>query len=153
MPLILPTTKDTLRVAVSIDSALDMTAEEHDYYLESLDEGLLKFHEGQQPTWFVMKKVLPFGLSKRVQNEQISTKGREIQLNYGYILEEVRCALVDIQNPPSVSDEQKINFKKASDGGADEELVSLLHAAGVVQELYKARAGAIKNLSELAKKK
>jgi hypothetical protein len=153
MAILLPGKADTFRVAASVDSALDMTEEEYGLYTESLDESLLRIKEGQEVTWFVMRKVLPFGLAKKVQSDQSSYKNGRMQMDLGYITEEVRCSLVDIINPPSVSEDEQIKYKRESDGGTSELLMEQLIAAGIYMDLFRARATATKTQAVAAKKK
>lgn len=153
MAISLPNRLDTIEVILRIDDALDVEDSDYDAYLETLDKSLLKFHEGKEPTLFVMRKVQPFGLSKKVQNEQAEFRGGEVHVNLGFIMEDVRCSLVDIKNPPSVPEGQRIIFKKEKDGGASEELMELLNAVGAVNDLYRARNGQIKKANEATKKK
>lgn len=153
MAIMLPGKADTFRVAISADSALDMTDEEYSLYTDSLDETLLRVKEGQELTWFVMRKVLPFGLAKKVQSEQSSYKNGRMQMDLGYISEEVKCSLVDIINPASVSDDEKIVWKRGSDGSTSEDLMELLISAGIHMDLFRARATATKKQEVTVKKK
>jgi len=153
MAVLLPTQRDTFEVIISIDSALDVSSEEWDRYRETLDESHLKFKEGMQPTRFVMRKVLPFSLAKKVQNDQVTTRDGKMEVQLGFISEEVRASLVDIKNPEDVPQDQWIKFEKDKDGGASEKLMELLMAARIVDELYSARQVKVSKMSELLKKK
>jgi len=139
MAIVLPGKADTFRVAVSFDTALDMTDEDYAKYTDTLDESLLKVKEGQEITWFVMRKVLPFALAKKVQSEQSSFKNGRQQMDTSYISEEVRCSLVDIINPASVPEDEKIIYKRESDQGTSELLMELLIATGIYMDLFRAR--------------
>lgn len=156
MAVFLPSLNDKFEVVLERDSALSMTSEEYKEYLESkCNKTFLKKKDGQEPTIFVMRKVLPFELAEKVQNKQmnVSEKGK-MNFQMAFMLEEIRASLIDIINPPGVTPEQSIKFIKDSDGGAHEDLVAVLHAAGIVQELYNARASVLKDLnSEELKKK
>jgi len=57
----------------------------------------------------------------------------------GFILDDVRCSLIGIENPDYLSLDEKIIFKKDSDGFADKDLISMLHESGVTHQLYAAR--------------
>jgi hypothetical protein len=106
-----------------------------------------------QPTRFVMRKVLPFSLAKKVQNDQVTTRDGKMEVQLGFISEEVRASLVDIKNPEDVPQDQWIKFEKDKDGGASEKLMELLMAARIVDELYSARQVKVSKMSELLKKK
>ena len=80
MAVILNSKRETFEVVLSVDSALDMSEEEFSAYRETLDDGLLKFKDGQEPTRWVMRKVLPFGLAKKVQNEQMTSVNGEMRV-------------------------------------------------------------------------
>lgn len=156
MAITLMSFSDKFEVAIQRDTALDMTEDEFKAYVESkYSKALLKMKPGQEPTLFVMRKVLPYELACKVQNAQaqITEKGK-MNFQMSVMLEHVRAALIDIVNPPSVPADQAIKFVKASDGGADEELVAVLHAAGIIPELYMAHNSVTKDSDvELLKKK
>jgi hypothetical protein len=153
MAVLLPTQRDTFEVIISIDSALDVSSDDWEKYRETLDESHLKFKEGMQPTRFVMRKVLPFSLAKKVQNDQVTTRDGKMEVQLGFISEEVRASLVDIKNPEDVPQDQWIKFEKDKDGGASEKLMELLMAARIVDELYSARQVKVSKMSDLLKKK
>lgn len=152
--IILPSTKDTFKIALRQDSALDMTQDEYNDYLKTCEESALKLKDGQEPTFFVIRKTLPYSLSKKVKSEQVSFSHGEAQVQLGYMLEEVRCSIVDIINPSNVSEDQKLKFVKAQDGGATEELVEGLDALGAVADIFAARQNVVNSKSQdLLKKK
>lgn len=153
MAVLLATKRDTFDVIVSIDTSLDVNEEQWNLYKETLDESHLKFKEGMQPTRFVMRQVLPFALAKRVQNDQMTTRNGAMEVQLGFITEEVRASLVDIKNPTDVPEDQHIKFEKDKDGGASEKLMELLIAARLVEELYSARQVRVGKMSDLLKKK
>lgn len=122
------------------DSALDCNDEEYQAYLDSgLDESLLKLKEGDAPTKFVMRKSLPWGLAKKLEDDKISMNKGEMQIRMSFMAEEVRLSLIDIINPPHIPESDHLKFKKAGDGGASELLMEKLLAWGLVPELYAAR--------------
>jgi|GEM_PF-6405303 len=152
MALKLPSKSESFKVVMRIDSALGEGAD-YEAYLESLSEEHLKLVE--EPTRLVMRKVLPYRLAQGVQNQQFSYKGGEVQIQPAFMLEEVRCSIIAVENPASVPDDEKIEFKAHSDGGASEDLMSLLQAAGLVMDLFRARQTAVgsKEGSDALKKK
>jgi hypothetical protein len=128
---------DTIKVICRMDSALAGTGEDYQAYLDGgLDESKLVFVEGDEPTRFVLRTVLPYGLAQRVKNEQTAFKDGQMTLQMAFINEEVRCALVDIVNPPTLAPDQWIKFERDSDGGASKKLMELLIAADVAQDLF-----------------
>ena len=73
-----------VEVISRIDDAIVFEEESYSKYLETLDESNLTFVEGKQPTRFVMRKVLPYKLSQKVQNKQLSFEGKTPQFSlYG----------------------------------------------------------------------
>lgn len=129
-----------IEVISKIDSALkDITDEVYSEYLKTLDESLLSFKEDEQPTRFIMRKVLPYGIGQKIKNNQMRMEKGEMQIQMGFINEEVRAALIDIKNPASVPEDQQIKFRRGADGMASEELIALLDAAGISSDLFSAR--------------
>jgi hypothetical protein len=152
MALKLPSKSESFKVVMRIDSALGEGAD-YDAYLNSLSEEHLKLVD--EPTRLVMRKVLPYRLAQGVQNQQFKYQGGEVTIQPAFMLEEVRCSIIGVENPANVSDEDKIDFKAHSDGGASEDLMSLLQAAGLVVDLYRARQSAVgpKDATDGVKKK
>ena len=145
MALKLSTIADgTLEVISRIDSAISpkMDADKFNEYLRTLDESVLEFVEGEKPTRFVLRKVLPWGLAQKVQNKQAKLEKGEVQFQLGYQNEEVRCALIGIKNPDTLAEDEHIKYERGSDGGASEELMSKLIAAGIANDLWIARSNA-----------
>lgn len=153
MAIKIPTKDETFSVIASLDSALEKDGDAYEKYLQTLDESHLKIIPGEEPTRFVMRKVLPFKLAQKVQNAQIEISEAGTQIKPAFMMEEVRCSLVDVQNPPSLPASDHIKFEKHSDGGASYGIMEMLLAAGVVNDLYKARAYAILGLGDSLKKK
>jgi hypothetical protein len=130
----------TIEVISRIDDAIVFNEEAYGRYLETLDESNLTFVEGKQPTKFVMRKVLPYKLSQKVQNKQLSFDGKQPQLSLTFMAEEVRCSLITIKNPDYLADEDKIKFEKSKDDeGASDDLIAKLISCGIAQDLYVAR--------------
>lgn len=146
MAIKLPTTKDTIKVIPSADACVHPDS---DYagYLKTLDESLLKPADGAtwNPTRFVLRKVLPYNLSRKVQDAQMGMEDREMQVRMGYILEEVRCSLIGVEDDPATPEADRLEFKRDGDGGADREFMALLNAAGIVMDLWTARNNAAKS--------
>lgn len=167
MALSLDIGKDTIEVVSSKDDALGITKDEtlmldgkevldedgkpktiYGAYLESLDETLLRLKT--EPTRFVMRKLLGYGAAQKIKTQQagLNAEGK-VEVRMGYIMDEIRAALVGVTNPGSPS----LEFKRDSDGQASKELVCLLEATGIANELYAARQGAVKVAGGAATKK
>jgi len=129
----------TLEVVSKVDSALEYNEESYAEYIKTLDESLLKFKENEQPTRFVLRKVLPYGVGQKIKNQQVRYEKGEMQIQMAFINEEIRAALIDIKNPDYVPDDQKLKYKRASDGLAAEDLIALLDSVGIVSDLFSAR--------------
>lgn len=152
MAIRLDMTEGTIKVIARVDESLNVSDKEYKEYIESLDENGLRFHEGFGPTRFVLKKVLPFEVTQSARANSLSMKrGRDddeeeanINVDLGYQLDEIRFALIDIENPPDLPDDQKIKFEMESGGGASKELFAKLMALGITGDLIKARASILK---------
>lgn len=153
MAIRLPSRDETIEVISRVDSAINANAEQYEQYLKTLDETFLPKVEGEEPTRFVLRKILPFKLSQKVKNQQLSIKDGEAQFQFASITEEVRCALIGIKNPPGLPEDQHIEFTKAGDGGASESLIESLDAAGIIMDLYAARNQSVQKGAESIKKK
>lgn len=145
MALILEVSKDdTIEVIASKDGSIGLAEgerqEAYAKYLETLDESLLKLKPDAKPTRFVLKKVLGFGMAQRIKSTQakLDEEGKP-QVQLGFIMDEVRASLVGIKDPGTAA----LEFRKDSDGYASKDLVALLESAGVANELYAARQGAV----------
>lgn len=142
MALVLDFGKDTIEVISSKDESVTCDAEMYQKYLETLDENLLGLKPDCQPTRFVMRKILSFGMAQKIKSEQAGVnKEGQIEIKFGFTLDDVRAALIDVKNPGS----PLIQFKKDSDGYASKELIALLDQIGIANELYAARQAAIKS--------
>jgi hypothetical protein len=145
-------TKETIKVIVKSDSALAFPDEDYQAYLDGgLDESKLRLKEGDSPTYFLMTTVLKYGLAQKVKNAQTTIKDNAVKLQFSFIDEDVRCSLVGITNPATLPQEQWLKFEKAGDGGASEELIELLIAAGISMELFTAKQAYLSNRSNLKK--
>ncbi len=132
-----PNARDSIKVIAREDSAIpeNISDEQWAEYMRTLREDFLGCTEA--PTRFVLRRTLPFDAQTRIQGMQIKWEGKEGRLDMGYMLEEVRCALVGIENPPGCTD--PIEFKTDSDGYAAKELVAYLAQTGIAQQLFAAR--------------
>lgn len=151
MALILSKNDGLIKVISSKDSSVKCDEEAYKLYTETLDEDLLEL-DGE-PTRFVMKRGLNYKEQQIVKDAQIQMKGKEFSISLSYMMEEIRLALVDIENPADLPDTQKIMYKKASDGRTHHDLIAMLESAGIVAELFTARSNALGVLSDTTKKK
>lgn len=139
MAIKLPGKNDLIKVVSQVDGALVKDEEAYKMYQKTLDESYLTFKPNEEPTRFVLKKVLSYDAAQKVKNEQTRVVNGQISVQLSFMAEDVRLSLVDIENPAYLNDLEKILYKKDSDGGASKELMSLLEAADVVNDLYTAR--------------
>jgi len=140
MAVLINKSNEALKVVLRRDDAIpeDITDEVFEQYKKTLDESLLKLTK--EPTRFVLRKQLPFGAQQSIANHQIAIGvGGKPTFQFGYMLEEIRCALMDIENPAYLTEDDKLTFKKAEDGFAAFELIAMLNTAGVVAELFATR--------------
>jgi hypothetical protein len=141
MALQLPSLSETIDVIARIDSAIEKTGEDsYEKYLATGDESHLVFTDGEEPTRFTMRKVLPYNLSQKVQSEMVKmTGGGEVNVSMTFIAEEVRCSLVGIKNPSSLAADKQIKFERDGDGGASKDLMAQLVGCGVAMNLFTAK--------------
>jgi len=127
-------TKDKLKIIIKQDDAIGHKAD-YEMYSKTLDESHLDLIA--EPTRFVLVKDLPYEAQQNIADRQmgLSADGKA-EVRMSFIMEEIRCALVDIENPPMIPEDQKLLFKKASDGFAAKELIAMLQSDGIVMQLY-----------------
>lgn len=133
MALSLSRNNKPIQVVAYIDPCVNCEREVYDKYLETLDEGLLNL-EGS-PTRFCLKRTLDAEELMEVKRVQTEVQGKDVKFNLGYILVEMKYALIDILNPG-----EGISYKKdQKKGGADNDLIGVLDEAGVLTDLFTAR--------------
>lgn len=144
--------RSNIEVIASIDSAIG-DKEAYEDYLVDLDESKLKLTG--EPTRFIMRRVLPYAASEAIKKKQMSYVRGEVEVNTAFIMEEVRCALIDIKNPPDVPEDKQLKWKRENDGYCSKSIIEILESVGVLQSLYLARTNALagKTRDDLAKKK
>lgn len=140
-----------IKVILRVDSALDITDkgeddDEYDDYINAgLDESKLKLKDGQEATRFVMKRSIPLKHATRIESAKLKYGADgEVNVQLGFIIEEIRACLKGVENPPSVPKDKQIALKFTGDGLVEERMMAGLVAAGVVQNLYAARQSALK---------
>lgn len=142
-------TDGDIEVILKFDSALDVTGEEYDSYLENLDESLLKFKDGELPTKFVMRRNIPLKHATRIENGKLKyDDAGEVSVGLSFIIEEVRAALKDIKYDSSVPQEKRIVLKFTGDGLVEGTIMGAFVSAGIVQNLYRARTNYLKNVAQ-----
>lgn len=130
---------DRIEVICSLDEAVKAPKENHDEYLKTLDESVLKLDPAVQPTRFVLKKNLTYEEQKTIKNAQLGFKDGDMQIKLGYMVEVVRFCLIDIKGAG-----KGLEFKKDSDGYVAKDLVAKLDTYGIVKELNDARDNVLK---------
>jgi hypothetical protein len=102
-----------------------------------------------------MRKVLPYRAAQGVQNQQFRYAGGEVHLQPAFMLEEVRCSIVGVDNPQTVAPEDRLNWEAHSDGYTSFDMMAKLQGAGIVMDLYRARQSAVgpKESAETLKKR
>lgn len=126
---------ETFKIVSRRDDSVGCDEATYSQYLKTLDESLLELKTESNPTRFVLRKVLPFAARQRIKNEQISYKGgSDVEIRMGFVMEEMRAALVGVENAGSPN----LEYKKENDGLASKELIAVLDAYGILDELYLA---------------
>lgn len=130
-----------IRVICAHDPAVDMEAtgeENWEKYREDpvKNEGLIKFHESQEPTIFVCNYELSAKEDAVIQDASIKSIDDEKrpQLAFGnWQLTVVKIVLKDIINPKGV---KGIEMKKDSRGYASDQTLNELKAFGILGEIF-----------------
>jgi hypothetical protein len=135
-----------IEVIVRVDSALDVTGEEYDAYLEDLDESKLKLKDSLVPTRFLMRRQIGYKHILRVENSKAKYVDGEMTPQMGFITETVRAALKGIKYDDSVPAEKRIQIKLTGDGLVEDRLMSSFVQAGIVNDLFKARQNYLENV-------
>lgn len=157
MALSLDLGTDKIKVISRRDAAVNCSVEEYNAYLKDLDESRLQLSAGVEPTRFHLRKILPYEAVQKIKNEQVSVKANaqtrdvrdlNVEMKMGYTLEELRAALIDVENPGM----PQLNFRKDGDNMASKELIALLDAYGIADELHTAFTHASKG-AQVDKKK
>ena len=151
MALLINKNEGVIKVISSKDSSVNCDNKAYEKYLDDLDESILELVG--VPTRFVLKKTLNYKEQQLVKDAQVKVEGKSVKVAISYMMEEIRIALIDIENPDDLQAEKKLEYKKGSDGKADPNLVSFLESCGIVTELYSARQNAMGTLTENIKKK
>jgi len=136
-----------IKVISSKDEAVTCTQDDYDNYLKNLDETILGLKPGIKPTRFVLRKQLNYGQQQQIKSQQMTVEKGKIGFNVGYMMEEIRLALTNIEEETTEGEAVSMNrlmFKRSSDGGADHDLIAKLESAGIVSELFTARNNYIK---------
>jgi hypothetical protein len=140
----LPTSQSKIRVVIREDSeiAKDLTKEEWDKYVETNDEMLLRLTG--TPTRFILNMDINYKAQQQLLSNSVKVNGSEFSYDMGAILDEIRFALVGIDNPSTA--ENVLEFARESDGFASKELVATLHRYGIVMQLWAALTQAKKGV-------
>jgi hypothetical protein len=130
-------TQETVKIIVRQDSSIpeNLTDDEWESYQNSLDETFLRLKD--EPTRFVVRVSLPYEAQVKIQNSQMSYSDGKPELKIGYIMEELRCSLVGIENPAG---SDSFCFKKDEDGFASRQLIAELAQYGLVHQLFAIRS-------------
>jgi hypothetical protein len=149
MGLKLSGSNSTIEVIAFIDESVTCSREEYDAYLKTLDESLLQIDAAKEPpVKFVMKKNLRLDHLQKVKEVQTTVKDSKIHLNLSYMLLEIKYALVDV-----IGGEGVLKYRKSSDGGASDELISVLDSSGILNDLVAARNAAVQPADKASSKK
>ncbi len=145
MSLSLKSNNTPLKVVSYIDSAVTCDRDTYTTYLQNLDESLLGLNS--EPTRFILKRSFSVAEHQAIKSAQASIKGKDVQINLGYVLLEVKYALVDIEGGAD-----GFGMLKDSNGYAQDSLISLLEESGILMDLFTARQAAVGQVRKDPKK-
>lgn len=154
----------TIKVIARIDSALEYDEEVYSSYLKSNDETVLTFREGSDgqpmtPTRFVIRKTIPYKTSQKIKANQVRLAKGDAYFNSNTTTEEVKYALVDIEQPHDVKG-SPLTFGgvKVDDGKggsmviANDQTMAVITQLNIVDDLYTARRNFIEKGGDGLKK-
>tara|TARA_R100000742_G_C4266512_1_gene84625 strand:+ start:463 stop:915 length:453 start_codon:yes stop_codon:yes gene_type:complete len=149
MAIVKPNPGEQIKVISQVDSAVTCNEDDYEKYLESLDERHLDL--SGEPTRFVLKKFLTWGEQDEVDKLKAHTEGRKVQPKMSFMAEDVRLSLVEIENPDSVPDLQKLKLEKDKWGKPTRDFVGILRDMKIVNDLFNARSSSHKANDDLKK--
>lgn len=149
MGLIQTGLKEFIDVPLRIDTALDMTDEEYNEFIDAkCEKGKLTLKAaGVEPIYFRLRKVLPYHLNLKIENLKMEMVKRkegdevtnEMVPRMSFIAEEVRFSITDIINPADCPEDEKLVYKRDSDGVCSPEIMAFLMNANSHMDLWRAR--------------
>jgi hypothetical protein len=149
MAIVRPNKEAQIKVVSQVDTAVQCDEESYEKYIETLDERHLDL--SGEPTRFVLKKYLSWGEQDQVDDLKTKIEGKKVKVQMSFMAEDVRLALVDIENPNDVPELNQLRIEKDKWGKATKEFVGLLRDIKVVNDLYNARASSHKSDGDLKK--
>lgn len=137
-----------IEVVCKFDSCLDMDEEDYAKYIASgANPDLLKLKPGktlENCTLFVLKKNLDWQGHEALMKKQfeIDPVTKQPVPNPAFVMTDVQTSLIDIKNPEDA--EFKIPYTQDRPGLAARNIIVGLQNAGILLELFQARAAASK---------
>lgn len=120
------------------DDALDLENSDFEKYRETANVNHLKFLPDLQPTTFVCNFNLKGRDLAGVQNAIIDgtdDDGKPKVALGSWSYKVAKVTLKDIKNPDYLKPEERIEFKKDHKGLIHDDILTMLHRAGVVNEI------------------
>jgi len=120
------------------DDALDLEKSDFEKYRETGNINHLRFIPDKQPTIFICNfnlrgKDLASITNAMIEGTDEDGKPKVAIGTWAYKI--AKLTLKDIKNPSYLTDEEKIEFKKDHKGLIHDDVLALLHRAGVVNEI------------------
>ena len=139
MALSLKVNKTPLKIIAFQDPSVRCSRESYEKYLDTLDEAILNLDSAAAPTRFILKRSLDVSEIQEVKKSMADVEGNKMKVNLGYMMVEIKYALVGIEDAGEGLAYQ-VDTEK---GGTSDQLIALLEEAGVLSDLYRARQSAI----------
>lgn len=127
-----------LIISKSDDSIAD-EGSDWDAYAETFDENKLVFVPDHQPTRFLVNFQMQSKDIAKVKNHMLGKTGEDGRPTFAYgewSQEIVRRTLKEIQQPDSLTPEEKIPFKKDKDGFVHPDTLAVLERLGIIEEIF-----------------
>jgi len=136
------------------DDAIDEKETDLKKYRETWDQNHIVLKEGVVPTIFKLNFSINWSKHRAIKNSTlgISDDGKAAFMLGNHSAQLVRSILVDVVNPPGMTDQEKVPFKMNKKTGlVDDDTMGELENLGVVDDIYSFY-NTVKEDNELLKK-
>lgn len=121
------------------DDALDLETSDFEEYKKTGDISHLKFIADKTPTKFICNFALKSNEISSIKNSMIAgsdSEGKPVVTLGSWSFKVVKTCLKDIINPSDLLPEEKIVFKRDSQGYCHEDVLVVLDQLGILNEIF-----------------
>lgn len=130
---------NALEVICENDDAIDSEESDYQEYLKTGDVKHLVFVENKQPTRFIVNFELSGKESALIKNEMVGGRDEDNKPKVtlgSWAYRVTKYTLKDVQNPPDLKPDERIELKKDDKGYVSERTMSLLDRYGVTEAIF-----------------